>query len=91
MKIEDKIALCAIKHHPESHIRLDQATCKRCTERLCVRACPGQLYEVDPDTNEVRVEHTGCLECGTCLVVCPHGAVTWSYPQPGHGIRYRHG
>ena len=91
MKIEEKIALCGIKHHDQSHIELDQDLCRKCRDRFCLTACPGQLYSLSDDENEIIVEYTGCLECGTCLVICPHGAVRWQYPEPGFGIRYRHG
>jgi ferredoxin like protein len=89
MKVEDKVALCAIKHHEESHIRLEASLCGKCQTRICIRACPAHLYSLEQD--QVKVDHTGCLECGTCLVVCPLGAVSWKYPQGGFGIRYRHG
>ena len=91
MKVEEKVALCAIKHGEKSHIELDEAKCERCRARICLRVCPAQLYIEDPDSSGVLVDHTGCLECGTCLVVCPEGAVVWAYPEPGTGIRYRHG
>lgn len=91
MKIEEKIALCAIKHHETSHIVVDVEICNKCETRICLRACPGELYTIDEESGLVRVEHTGCLECGTCLVICPHGAVKWEYPEAGFGVHYRHG
>jgi ferredoxin like protein len=33
----------------------------------------------------------GCLECGTCKVVCDRDAVSWRYPRGGYGVRYRWG
>lgn len=91
MKIEEKVALCAIKHHEESHIKVDEDACKRCETKICVRSCPAHLYTIEPETGELKVDHTGCLECGTCLIICPLKAVTWTYPQPGFGIYYRYG
>ena len=93
MKVEEKIALCAIKHHEKSHIQLDSDSCSRCTTRICLRACPAHLYtlEQDEQDEQVKVDHTGCLECGTCMVICPLRAVSWKYPDPGFGIHYRHG
>ena len=91
MKVEEKLALNAIKNHDESHIVLDEETCGRCETRICIRACPAGLYSLEPATNKVIVDHSGCLECGTCMVICPLDAVTWRYPDPGYGIRYRHG
>jgi ferredoxin like protein len=89
MKVEDKVALCAIKHSEKSHIRLEAALCVKCPTKICIRACPAHLYTLEQD--EVKVDHTGCLECGTCMIVCPLGAVAWEYPPGGFGIRYRYG
>ena len=91
MTIEEKVALCAIKHHSESHIRIDESLCGRCKTRVCTKACPARLYTVNADTGKVQVDHSGCLECGTCLIVCPLRSVTWRYPDAGYGIRYRYG
>lgn len=91
MNVEDKIALCAIKHHEESHIQLDQDKCRDCETRVCVKACPGHLYSLEDESELMKVDHSGCLECGTCFVICPLRAVTWKRPEPGYGIRYRYG
>jgi ferredoxin like protein len=89
MKVEEKIALCAIKNHTDSHIALDESKCAKCEERICTIACPAHLYTLE--SGRVHLDHSGCLECGTCLVICPLGAVTWKYPEPGFGIHYRQG
>jgi len=91
VKVEEKVALCAIKHHPESHIQIDLDKCANCQIQPCLGACPAGLYTLEPETNRVIVDHTGCLECGTCLLVCPLGAIDWRLPEPGFGIRYRYG
>ena len=70
MKIEEKLALDAIKNDKESHIKLDQEICGRCRERYCILVCPGHLYSVNEETGEVVVEYAGCLECGTCNIAC---------------------
>lgn len=90
-KIEEKIALNAIKNDKESHIRLDQAVCKNCRERFCVYACPGHLYAVSDETGEMVVEYAGCLECGTCKIACVYGSVSWEYPKGEYGVQYRYG
>lgn len=91
MKIEDKVALCSIKHHEDSHIQLDEEACKICETKICVISCPAHLYTIEPESGKLKVDHTGCLECGTCLIICPKKAVTWKYPEPGFGIYYRYG
>jgi ferredoxin like protein len=91
VKVAEKLAKNAIKNHPTTHIVLDAEACARCATLICVRACPAGLYQLEPSTAKVIVDHAGCLECGTCLIICPEQGVSWRYPEPGHGIRYRHG
>jgi ferredoxin like protein len=91
MKIEEKIALDAIKNDKESHIRLDQKLCETCKERICVAVCPGHLYSRNEETGEMVVEYAGCLECGTCMIACTCGAVSWEYPRGEFGVQYRYG
>ena len=91
MKIEDKVALCSIKNHKDSHIRIDEYICKKCETKICIRSCPAHLYTIEPETKKLTVDHSGCLECGTCMIICPLGAVTWTYPIAGYGIYYRYG
>lgn len=91
MKIEEKLALNAMKNDRESHIRLDQKICAACKERYCAYACPGHLYSLNEETNEMVVEYAGCLECGTCKIVCVYNAVSWEYPKGEFGVQYRCG
>ena len=39
----------------------------------------------------MTVEYAGCLECGTCLIACNEGALSWSYPKGDYGVQYRFG
>ena len=40
-------------------------------------------------------DSAGCLECGTCLVVCQatgaSGIVRWAYPRGTYGVSYSRG
>jgi len=91
MKIEEKLTLNAIKNDRESHIRLDQKICGICKERYCIYACPAHLYSLSEETNEMVVEYAGCLECGTCKIVCIYKSVSWEYPKGEFGVQYRCG
>ena len=91
MKVEEKIALDAIKNDKESHIRLDQAICANCKERMCVTVCPGHLYSINDETKEMVVEYAGCLECGTCRIVCENCGIDWKNPRGGFGVQLRFG
>ncbi|MFX1481905.1 MAG: indolepyruvate ferredoxin oxidoreductase subunit alpha [Promethearchaeota archaeon] len=44
--------------------------CKRCLNRL---SCPA-MY-MDPDTEQAVIDETLCNLCGTCVSVCPQGAI----------------
>jgi ferredoxin like protein len=91
MKVEEKIALNAIKNDRESHITLNQGQCARCEERWCIAVCPGHLYSHNSETGEMVVEFAGCLECGSCKIACIRGSVTWDYPRGECGVQYRYG
>jgi ferredoxin like protein len=91
MKVEEKIALNAMKNDRESHIAIDQERCARCTARVCIAVCPGRLYSLNEETGEMVVEYAGCLECGTCMIACTNGAITWDYPGGDFGVQYRYG
>lgn len=91
MKIEEKLAIDAFKNDAESHITLDQVKCKTCRERFCIYACPAHLYELNEESGEMQVEFAGCLECGTCMIACIYGSVTWVYPRGEFGVQYRYG
>ena len=92
MKIDEKLAVNAFKSDKQSHIVIDQEICRtRCTARHCLFVCPGHLYEYDEQKKELRVEHAGCLECGTCKMACEYGAIVWTYPRGDYGVQYRYG
>lgn len=74
----------------EPHIRVDTKLCERCETRPCVVWCPAGCYEVGED-GSLSFSYEGCLECGTCRLVCPLGAVRWGYPRGGYGVSYRVG
>lgn len=76
------------------HIVIDRAICNHCLDKPCLVACPAMLYRQD-DENAVIFDHLGCLECGTCRIVCHNqgnkGIVKWGYPVGTFGISYRYG
>ena len=75
----------------EAHIRLNKEHCESCEGKPCTFACPAGLFTVKDGA--ISFDHAGCLECGTCRVVCPKAgaALIWSYPRGGFGIHYRYG
>ncbi len=92
MRIDEKLALDAFKTDKESHITIDHEICRsKCTAKHCLTVCPGHLYTFNEDENEIVVEYAGCLECGTCMIACAPGAITWRYPRGDFGVQYRYG
>lgn len=56
-----------------------------------VTCCPAALYQRDAEGNRT-FDYAGCLECGTCRILCGDTIVKkWAYPQGGMGISYRFG
>ena len=72
-----------------SHIVLDKNICVKCNNKPCVKACPAGLYVLQDQ--EVKFDYAGCLECGTCRVVCVSKGLKWEYPRGGFGIEFRYG
>ena len=73
-----------------AHIQLDQEACARCGEKPCLYFCPAGLYTLKD--GQVRFDYAGCLECGTCRVVCDEFKnVDWNHPRGGYGILFKFG
>ena len=74
----------------EPHIILDADKCVACDNRACTVACPARCYTWDEGNQTMTFVHDGCLECGTCYVVCRKEAFTrWRYPRGGFGVSFR--
>ena len=72
----------------QPHIVIDKTICTHCTDRPCLVICPARLYRLKD--GQVSFEYAGCLECGTCRVMCRRGGITtWNYPRPTFGVTYR--
>ena len=89
MKIDDKLALNLFHVDKDPHIQVDQEICRKCPHKICTFVCPVENYTLEGDN--VVFSWEGCLECGTCQIVCDQGAITWDYPRGGFGISYRFG
>jgi ferredoxin like protein len=88
VNIDTKLAQDVFKLDKEPHIVIDQAICATCTKRACLFACPADLYEAN-EQGQIIVNWEGCLECGTCMICCDKGALSWGYPRGGFGVQYR--
>ncbi len=41
---------------------------------LCVKSCPYDARQIDPESKKARVTEVLCQGCGACVVACPNGA-----------------
>ena len=91
--VDDKLALNKFvvdENHP--HITIDQARMDAKTVQALMMCCPAGLYTMNPD-GKLLFEYAGCLECGSCRVLCAAqpGAIRWEYPRATKGVFYRYG
>ncbi|ANP91137.1 MULTISPECIES: ferredoxin family protein [Rhizobium] len=53
--------------------------------------CPAKCYELN-EIGQVAIVSDGCLECGTCRVLCEaSGDIEWNYPRGGFGVLFKFG
>ncbi|MEI7753475.1 MAG: 4Fe-4S dicluster domain-containing protein [Actinomycetota bacterium] len=89
ISFEDRIATSAFHVHHNAHIVVDGAVCADCSTRECVVACPAKLF-VPTSDGGILFNYEQCFECGTCYLVCNReGAITWNYPEGGHGVVFK--
>lgn len=56
-----------------------------------MNACPAGLYKVD-ESGVAHFDYAGCLECGTCRILCGKTILTkWEYPVGTMGVEFRYG
>lgn len=73
----------------KAHIEVDGDTCVGCPSHPCLNFCPAGCFTAAGDAGKIDYYYVGCLECGTCLIMCDRDAVRWTYPKGGYGISYR--
>ena len=90
VNLKSKLGLNVFKHDKEPHIKIREG--KAGDERLkkAVKVCPAGLYSENQD-QLVELTIDGCLECGTCLIVCGNDVLEWNYPNSGCGVQFRFG
>ena len=59
--------------------------------KAMLTACPARCYALN-DQGQVEVTVDGCIECGTCRVLCEEGGdIVWNYPRGGYGVLFKFG
>ena len=89
ISFERRMDLVEFRVHEKAHITVDGDTCRGCTTRACVTACPANLF-VPVSDGGIMFNYEQCFECGTRYTLCnTEGAITWTYPEGGHGVVFR--
>jgi ferredoxin like protein len=89
VKIEDKLAVNKYDIDRESHVRINEETCRSCIDQSCIYICPAGCFKTVEE--KIMFSFEGCLECGSCRIACEKEAVEWTLPRPGFGICYQYG
>lgn len=92
MRIEDRLFVDRFRADTKSHLKIiDPKKCLECSGKQCTYACPAKVYTQEED-GTVRVAYEGCLECGTCRIICQEQKnISWAYPRGGFGVLFKFG
>ncbi|MBU2809486.1 ferredoxin family protein [Acidithiobacillus ferrooxidans F221] len=94
IKIEEKLFQNRYRvdeGHPHIHIINPEVCADNCSAQSCTYVCPAGCYVAD-EKGDITLTTDGCLECGTCRIICnDHHNVAWEYPRGGHGILFKFG
>lgn len=73
------------------HIKVREHTVPSAALLALTTVCPARCYETN-EKGQVEITPDGCMECGTCRVLCEaSGEVEWNYPRGGYGVLYKFG
>jgi ferredoxin like protein len=87
--IEDKLAVNKYDIDKDRHIQIREDICATCEAHPCLFACPADCFKLRE--GHITFSYEGCLECGSCRIVCDKEAVEWALPRAGFGICYLFG
>ena len=87
--IAQRLSLNIYHVDEKPHIILKPEQCKDCKFQSCIYICPAGCFELVDGA--ILFSYEGCLECGSCLLVCGNQGLEWNYPRGGKGISYQQG
>ena len=65
--------------HSVAELATYALVCRRCEDPHCVKACPVEALEQQPDKGAMLIRHNMlCLSCHSCSLACPYGTI---YPE----------
>jgi len=89
-ELKGKLGFNVFKEDSQFHVRIKPGMETDSRLRKVIRICPAGLYNLN-EQGVVELGRDGCLECGTCLLVCGSGVLDWNYPSGGKGVQFRFG
>lgn len=92
LNVDEKLSMNKYYVDEENpHIVLKKGSIDQMEYLKLVLACPAGLYKIGEDGN-YHFDYAGCLECGTCRVLCGSSILQkWEFPLGTQGIEYRWG
>jgi ferredoxin like protein len=73
------------------HIKVKEHDVPSPELKSLVTTCPANCYS-ENEQGKIEIVADGCMECGTCRVVCAEtGEVEWNYPRGGYGVLFKFG
>lgn len=93
IKVEEKLyqnRYIVDEGRPHIQIRDNTVCADKCSTKPCTWCCPAGCYSITEGM--VNLVTDGCMECGTCRVICEDlRNIEWNYPRGGYGISYKFG
>ena len=92
VNVDEKLSIDKFNVDEENaHIVLKQVDIDAKEFHKLVLACPAGLYRVSENGNFI-FDYVGCLECGTCRVLCGRTILEkWEFPTGTMGVEFRFG
>lgn len=87
--IEDKLSVNKYDIDKDIHIRVHEDKCEQCERHPCLYTCPADCFKLKE--GHITFSYEGCLECGSCKLICDEEAIDWILPRAGFGICYQYG
>jgi ferredoxin like protein len=91
LTLDEKLATLFFHADKETHILVKKELCVKCVDKPCLTICPAGNYTWYEADERLVFNFEGCLECGSCRLICPLDAIEWSYPRGSFGVSYHWG
>lgn len=90
VRVRDKLHFNSYLVDDKGHLAIiDTDVCRHCEHKGCLYVCPVEDFVAVDD--HVVLSWEGCVECGSCRIICDYDNIRWEYPAGGRGICYRYG